>query len=86
MTWGANIMPIDVLSGCSGAVAHLASGIIWAADHDADVINVSLQFYLDPILNSAAVAVLEGAVNYAHDLGAVLIGAAAMPATCVPWP
>ncbi len=73
VTWGANIMPVRVLDGCSGTVADLAAGIVWAADNGADVLNMSLQ-YRD--LSSAEIQNLQNAVNYAHSLGAVLVAAA----------
>ena len=89
--WGCSIMPIDVLrdlqGGCSGSVTDLAEGITWAADHGADVINMSLQYCgLTPIQQ----AMLESAVNYAHDLGAVLVAATGNNNLCGPgqiaWP
>ncbi len=73
VTWGAYIMPIRVLNGCIGFPSNVAAGIIWAADNGADVANISLQFYN---LSQANYDYLNGAVNYAHDLGMIMIGAA----------
>lgn len=73
VTWGANVMPVRVLDGCSGFVSDLATGIIWAADNGADVLNMSLQYYN---LTTAQSQDLQNAVNYAHGLGAVLAAAA----------
>lgn len=77
VTWGANIMPVRVLldapNGCSGYVSALAAGIRWAADHGADVGNMSLQYYN---ITQTEYNLLSDAVNYAHDLGMILIGAA----------
>lgn len=74
--WGCEIMPIDVLldsaGGCGGDVADLAEGITWAADHDADVINMSLQYYN---LNALQTILLQNTVNYANDLGVVIVAA-----------
>ena len=38
-------MPVRVLDGSAGSEQSTAEGIIWAADHGADVIVVALQFY-----------------------------------------
>ncbi len=66
----ARIMPIKVLSGSgSGSVAGIAEGIRWAADHGAQVINMSL----GGPFNSP---VLANAVRYAHDHGVVVVCAA----------
>jgi subtilisin family serine protease len=89
VNWGAKILPVRVLSGCSGSLHDVISGIVWAVDNaptrDPDgpngepgkvrlVINISLQFYLSQDpLNRFAV---ENAINYAHDAGAVIVSAA----------
>ncbi len=39
------ILPVKVLGAGAGSAATIAEGIIWAADHNADVINMSLGFY-----------------------------------------
>jgi len=75
VTWGAYIMPVRVLNGCNGRIDALASGIIWAADHGAQIGNMSLQYYISPD-DVAAYTLLNNAVNYAHDLGMILIAAA----------
>ncbi len=77
VTWGAYIMPVRVLrdppNGCNGVVSALADGIKWAADNGADVGNISLQYY---DLTQAEYNLLSAAINYAHDLGMILIAAA----------
>jgi thermitase len=66
-SWGAQIMPVKVLNAsASGTYANVASGIIWAVDNGAQVINLSLG-------GSAYSAVLESAVNYAYNRGVVLV-------------
>lgn len=88
VNWGARIMPIDVLGGlcpsndsncdqcpcqCVGTLSDVIEGIVWAADHGANVINISLQFYnVSPILE----ALLDNVLNGAHELGAILVCAA----------
>lgn len=69
VTWGALIMPVRVLNGCSGTQQQCADGIVWATDHGADICSMSLQYYT----YSQA---LEDAVNYAHSLGVVVVAAA----------
>lgn len=89
--WGCNIMPVDVLidayGGCTGVVTDLAEGIVWAADHGADVINMSLQYCG---LSASQQNLLANAVNYAHDAGAVLVAATGNNLQCgagqIAWP
>ncbi len=74
VTWGANIMPVKVFGGCSGTATDTAEGIIWAVenlDNPVDIINISLQFRLEADLQP-----LLDAVNYAHDLGVLVVSAA----------
>jgi type VII secretion-associated serine protease mycosin len=70
IAWGARIMPIKVLDSSGyGYTSHIAQGIQWAADHGAQIINLSLG-------GSSPSSTLEDAVNYAYDRG-LLIAAAA---------
>jgi subtilisin family serine protease len=70
VAWGARLMPVKVLnSSGSGSYDWLASGITYAADQGADVINLSL----GGIGTSSA---LEDAVEYADDRGVVVVTAA----------
>jgi hypothetical protein len=69
VTWGAYIMPIRVFDYCSGYETDAAEGIIWAADHGADIINVSLQF-------PTGGTTFENAVDYAYESGVLVISAA----------
>jgi subtilisin family serine protease len=78
LCWGCSIMPVKVLDGLgNGTSATLAAGIVWAADHGARVINMSLS---GPA-NSAALA---DAVRYAADRGAVLVASAGNDASTQP--
>jgi thermitase len=66
----ATIMNVKVLSDVgAGAYSWIASGIIWATDNGADVINMSLG---GPSDSSA----LEDAINYAWSKGVVVVAAA----------
>ena len=66
--WSCRIMPVRVLNSCSGLESYVAEGLIWAADNGADVINMSLQYFI-------GTEALEKAVNYAHGEGVVMIAA-----------
>ncbi|CAG7620206.1 S8 family peptidase [Paenibacillus allorhizosphaerae] len=69
MSWYNRIMPIKVLdqSG-AGSTYAVAQGIIWATDHGAKVINMSLGNYADAQF-------LHDAIKYAYDHDVVLIAA-----------
>lgn len=68
--WRCSILPVKVTDARGSATgAQLASGIVWAADHGANVINVSL------VLGGPDDAVAH-AVAYAHARGAVIVAAA----------
>jgi thermitase len=70
VSWGARILPVKVLnSSGNGSFADVALGIIWAANHGAQVINLSLGGYLPS-------STLEEAVNYAYAQGVTLVAAA----------
>jgi len=69
MTWYDKVMPIKVLdhSG-AGTTYSVAQGIIWATDHGAKVINMSLGNY-------AQAEFLHDAIRYAFDHDVILIAA-----------
>ncbi|MEX2462422.1 MAG: S8 family peptidase [Paenibacillaceae bacterium] len=69
MTWYNPVMPIKVLDETgAGNTYNVAQGIIWAADHGAKVINMSLGNYADANF-------LHDAIKYAYDKDIVLIAA-----------
>jgi subtilisin family serine protease len=68
--WACTIMPIKVLDeDGSGNTAAIAAGILWAVDHGANVINLSLG-------GPGATDVLSGAVRYALGRNVVVVAAA----------
>lgn len=69
MTWFTKIMPIKVLDSTgAGSTYSVAEGIIWATDHGANVINMSLGNY-------AEADFLHDALKYAYERGVVLVAA-----------
>jgi subtilisin family serine protease len=68
--WTCRIMPVKVL-GADGAGydSDVAAGIVWAADHGADIINLSLS-------GTATSTVLRNAVAHAVAKGVLVIAAA----------
>lgn len=76
----ARLMPVKVLSaGGYGTVADVASGIRFAADHGAQVINMSLGGRIKS-------AILESAVNHALKKGVIIVAAAGNTRRSVEWP
>jgi thermitase len=69
MTWYNPVMPVKVLDeNGAGNTYNVAQGIIWAADHGAKVINMSLGNYADANF-------LHDAIKYAFNKDIVLIAA-----------
>jgi subtilisin family serine protease len=64
MTWNAKLLPVVIVNGCTGFEANVATGLIWAADQGAKLVNMSLQFYLGgtPLRDAVAYAAAQGAV------------------------
>ena len=66
----ATILPVKVLDARgSGSLADVAEGIRWAADHGADVINLSLG-------GDGHSKIMDQAVEYAHRRGVTVVCAA----------
>ena len=75
----STIMNVKVLDDNGvGAYSWVASGIIWAADNGADVINLSLG-------STFASSTLEDAVNYAWSKGVVVVAAAGNNGDTTPF-
>jgi len=69
---GSNAFPYDArYDANSGSTAVIASAIRYAADHGADVINMSLGAAID----SSLIATLQEAVDYAHSKGVIVVAA-----------
>lgn len=76
--WSCVIMPVKVLSADgSGTNSEVASGIVWAVDEGARILNLSLG---GPKRSKA----MELAVRYARDKGVVVIAAAGNSASTKP--
>ena len=65
---GARIMPVRTADNILHQGSRLAAGIVWAVDHGADVISMSLGA-------ESRSAALDHAVAYAHRRGVVLVAA-----------
>ncbi|MFJ5710038.1 S8 family serine peptidase [Streptomyces sp. NPDC093105] len=78
---GAKIMPVRVLGADgSGSDANITKGIVWAAQHGADVINLSLgeSGLMARLLKGG---VLNDAISAANSKGAVVVAAAGNDST-----
>jgi subtilisin family serine protease len=68
--WNASVLPVKVLDARGfGTDSQVAAGMIWAADHGADVINLSLG-------GPASNVVLCDAVSYAQSRGSLVVASA----------
>jgi hypothetical protein len=72
INWDVKIMPIKALAADgTGDVSAVAAGIVWAADHGANIVNLSLGgqgFGQDQTLGSA--------ISYAYNKGVLIVAAA----------
>ena len=67
---GAKIMPVRVLDAQGqGNVSSVVQGILWATDHGADIINLSLG-------SDEPVEAVKQAIQYANDAGVVVVASA----------
>ena len=79
LSYTSTIMNVKVLSDAgAGAYSWIASGIIWATDNGAEVINMSLG-------GSSDSPTLEDAINYAWSKGVVVVAAAGNSGTASPF-
>ena len=69
VSWGARVMPVKVLNAAgNGSYADVAEGIIWATDHGAQVINLSLG-------GTSSSQLMQDAIDYAASRGVILVAA-----------
>lgn len=77
--WTCSILPVKVLSNTGhGEMSDVAKGIVYAADHGARVINLSLG-------GAVASELVSDAVQYATEKGVVLVGAAGNAGANTPY-
>jgi len=75
VAYGANIMPIQVMDGHGhGEIIDIADGIMYAADHNADIISLSLE--IDSNTEPQGLLDISEAVRYAHQRGVLVVAAA----------
>lgn len=80
IAYKACLMPVKVLDRFgSGSYADVADGIIWAVDHGADVVNLSLG-------GSASAQIIEDAVKYAYENGVTVVAASGNENAAVSYP
>jgi serine protease len=80
LAYCARLMPVKVLNRYGwGTLANVAEGIRYAADHGADVINLSLG-------GSSKSRILEDAVDHALSKGVVVVAAAGNSGRAVGYP
>jgi subtilisin family serine protease len=78
MCWRCSLMPVKVLAGNGfGTTAGLAAGIVWAVDHGADVVSMSLG-------GPGTTQTLTEAIGYASRKGVVLVAAAGNSGSSTP--
>jgi type VII secretion-associated serine protease mycosin len=78
MTWVNPVIPVKVLDDTgAGSTYGVAQGIIWAADHGAKVINLSLGNYADANF-------LHDAIRYAFDKDVIIVAASGNDNTSQP--
>lgn len=78
VAFGASIMPIKVLNASgSGSASQLVNGILYAANHGAKVINMSLAFpWYYAILFPNQLESVHSAIQYAYNQGVTIVAAA----------
>src|SRR4051794_24215986 len=85
LAFRAKIMPVRVLDARGdGNAATIARGIRWAADHGAQVINLSFEF--SPSLTRFDIPDVISALRHAHRKGVLVIGAAGNGKASITYP
>jgi len=78
IAWNASLLPVRITSDGKGLESDFITGVVWAVDHGARVLNFSFSEDCG-VPESPA---LRDALNYAWNQGAVLVGAAGNGAGC----
>jgi subtilisin family serine protease len=79
VAWANPVMPVVVVNSAgSASYSDIASGITYAADHGARIINVS-------VAGSSSSSTLQSAINHAWNKGAIIIAAAGNSSTSTPY-
>lgn len=68
VVWNADILPVKISESSTVTVSNVSQGIRYAADHGAQIINLSLSFPSDS-------TTLRSAVDYAYNRGCLLVAA-----------
>lgn len=76
--WGCKIMPVRVTAGGAVRPERIAAGIVWAVEHGARIINISLSHVGPPDPTE------REAVRYAIDRGVVVVASAGNAGNEVP--
>ena len=77
VTSNVTIMGVKVLSRWGeGTFGGVLDGLVWAADHGADIANLSIGDTLPKAHNGRYVAMIQQAFNYAHRKGTLVVVAA----------
>ncbi|MBV6457752.1 MAG: hypothetical protein HONBIEJF_00871 [Fimbriimonadaceae bacterium] len=81
VSWGVQLMPIRVLNNSGGGTeAQCGDGMVWAADHGANICTMSLQYYTGSTY-------FRNCVDYAFNKGVLLIAANGNNAgNTIAWP
>ncbi len=72
---GASIMPVKALDGGTGTSLEVANGILWAVDHGANVVNLSLGRSCSSTWPTCADKAVDSAIEYAHSAGVLVVAA-----------
>jgi subtilisin family serine protease len=76
VNWAVGLIPIRVLgTDGAGTIANVASGIRWAVEKGAKVINLSLGIHPTEPWHWEALEVLEQQIKYAHSRGVTVVAA-----------
>jgi serine protease len=84
LAYGATLMPVEVLNRLgTGDEDSISRGIVYAANHGAQVINLSFEFGVS-VKHASEVPRIAAAVRYARRRGAVVVAAAGNTAAALP--